>query len=178
MDKVLSIRPNGQIIALFKKIQEYQESANRTEIVNAGIETALATKVDWEETSKYKVKEDANSDAETLTPEFMQIRVDEDEYIAIREQIFNTFHLKKVPPAPYVIKLVLINYLSYLETFKSGNEASADYDESTVFVNGDICEEQVAHLSEQLKNFNSLGSVDEKLNAIYEKLLELEGRWK
>jgi len=176
MDKVLSIRPNGQIIALFKKIQVYQESANRTEIVNAGIETALATKVDWEETSKYKVKDEASSYADT--PEFMQIRVDEDEYLEIREQIFDAFHLKKVPPAPYVIKLVLINYLSYLETFKNGNELSADYDESTVSANGDICAEKGTHLREVLENFKSLGSVDEKLDAIYEKLLELEGRWK
>lgn len=176
MDKVLSIRPNGQIIALFKKIQEYQESANRTEIVNAGIETALATKADWEETSKYKVKDEASSYADT--PEFMQIRVDEDEYLEIREQIFDAFHLKKVPPAPYVIKLVLINYLSYLETFKNGNELSDDYDESTVSAKGDICAEKGTHLREVLENFKSLGSVDEKLDAIYERLLELEGRWK
>ena len=44
--------------------------------------------------------------------------------------------------------------------------------------NGDICAEKGTHLREVLENFKSLGSVDEKLDAIYEKLLELEGRWK
>ncbi len=172
MDKVLSIRPNGQIIVLFMKIQAHQESANRTEIVNAGIETALATKVDWEEISKYKVKDEASSYADT--PEFMQIRVDEDDYLEIRKQIFDAFHLKKVPPAPYVIKLILINYLSYLETLKNKNTVSVNYDETTVSANGDIYEEKGTHFRELLENFKSLGSVDEKLDVIYEKLLELE----
>jgi len=178
MDKVLSIRPNGQIIALFKKIKDYQESANRTEIVNAGIETVLVTTVDWKETSKFKVREDAGSNLESAIPEFMQIRVDEDKYVAIREQIIKTFQLKKAPPAPYVIRLILNNYLSHLETFKSGNETSADYGESTVFINGDICEEQASNFREQLKSFNDLGSVELKLNVIYEKLLKMEERCK
>src|SRR5665648_7675 len=37
-----------------------------------------------------------------------------------------------------------------------------------------IYAKQVNYLNEQLKDFNSLESVDEKLNAIYEKLLKLE----
>lgn len=40
--------------------------------------------------------------------------------------------------------------------------------------NRDKCSEQVTHLNDQLKDFHSLESVDEKLNAIYEKLLKRE----
>ena len=41
MDKILSIRKNNQVFSLFVKIQEYQKSANRTDIVNAAIQKAL-----------------------------------------------------------------------------------------------------------------------------------------
>jgi len=111
MDKMLSIRPNKQISSLFAEIQEYQEAANRTEIVNWALEKAIDQKVEWRVVSKLKIKE---IEIASKQPEFMQIRVNEGNYDKVAEQIKDAFELKRLT-APYLIKLVLVNYLSSLK---------------------------------------------------------------
>ncbi|OME46847.1 hypothetical protein BSK59_28805 [Paenibacillus odorifer] len=110
MDKMLSIRPNWQIRSLFFEIQKYQEAANRTEIANWALEKAVEQKVDWRKVSKIKIEE---TEEEIKQPEFMQIRVDEEYYNKVVEQIMDTFKLKRLK-APYLIQLVLVNYLSII----------------------------------------------------------------
>lgn len=172
LDKILSIRPNGQIFALYKKIQEHQEWGNRNEITKEAIKYAFGSKNDWKAIAKYKIVSETNDDS---IPNFIQIRVDEEQYIAVREQIFNAFPCNKnVPPAPYVIKLVLINYLLYLETLEELEDEHVQA--SALLMNGDICtkgEASLAYLSDACEKFKIL-SADEKLNAIYRKLLEIE----
>ncbi len=157
MDKMLSIRKNKQLISLFIKIQEYQKSANRTEIINCAIKIALKNDVDWIEIEKNKISE-CDMDYENF-PEFLQLRVDYEEYKRIVSQIKQAFKLEKDSPASYVAKLLLINYLSYVES-----------DEF-------VCEENVTEailypIDEMVEEFKKLPSIDDKLNAIYELLLK------
>lgn len=117
MDKMLSIRNNKQISSLFAEIQEYQEAANRTEICNLALEKAIEQKVEWKVVSKIKINEIA---IDTKQPEFMQIRVNESNYDEVAEQIKDTFGLKRIT-APYLIRLVLVNYLSFLRNHEKEN---------------------------------------------------------
>ncbi|MDD7796309.1 hypothetical protein [Clostridium sp. 'White wine YQ'] len=115
MDKtLLSIRPNKQISALFMEIQQYHEIANRNEIVNWAIEKAIDHNIDWRTISKFKIDEDVD---ELKQPDFMQIRVEKNKYNAISEEIKEFFGLERVT-APYLIRLVLANYLSSLKNIE------------------------------------------------------------
>ena len=111
MDKILSIRKNNQVFSLFVKIQEYQKSANRTDIVNAAIQKALDDRdngtLNWNTIASGKIPSVyiENDDF----PEFIQLRVDEDKYGEIVNQMKKDFNLEKGSPAPFVVKLLLIN---------------------------------------------------------------------
>lgn len=157
MDKILSIRKNKQLISLFIKIQEYQKSANRTEIINCAIKIALKNDVKWTEIDKNKVVE-CDIDYASF-PEFLQLRVDYEEYKVIAGQIRQAFKLEKDSPASYVAKLLLINYLAYVESDEFV------YEENTT-------ESILYPVEEMLEDFKKLPSVDDKLNAIYELLLK------
>lgn len=105
MEKILSIRPNKHIMSLLFEIQKYLPGTNRTEIINLGLQKANNYNVDWEETSKrdYEVHYDL------AMPDFMQIRIDEEVYNIIVTRIRNAFSITRVT-APFLIKLVLLNY--------------------------------------------------------------------
>ena len=110
---MLSIRKNNQVFSLFVKIQEYQKSANRTDIVNAAIQKALEDRengvLNWNTIASGKIPSVyIENDG---FPEFIQLRVDEDKYGAIVNQMKKAFNLEKGSPAPFVVKLLLINYL-------------------------------------------------------------------
>ncbi|MBO5341381.1 MAG: hypothetical protein J6A73_01710 [Lachnospiraceae bacterium] len=157
MDKILSIRKNKQLISLFIKIQEYQKSANRTEIINCAIKYALKNEVNWSEVEKNKISE-CDMDYEKI-PEFLQFRVDYEEYKRIVSQIRKTFKLEKDSPVSYVAKLLLINYLSYVESDEFVGEEN-------------VVESILYPVDEMLEEFKKLPSIDDKLNAIYELLLK------
>ena len=162
MDKILSIRKNNQVFSLFVKIQEYQKSANRTDIVNAAIQKALDDRengtLKWNTVASGKIPS-VYIESDDF-PEFIQLRVDEDKYNAIVDQMKADFNLEKGSPAPFVVKLLLINYLLFLESngaeiIKPKNEVS-DIDKTL--------------LMDEFKKMKS----DEKLDAIYELLLDLK----
>ena len=159
MDKILSIRSNNQIFSLFSQIQEFQKSANRTEIVNASILKAINDTVNWLEISNTKFPV---IPAEQIDiPNFIQLRVNADEYNLLATQMHDQFHLEKMPPAPYVIKLVLTNYLIYL------------YDMYTKSLHNKSDNPQSSPNTILTPNeFNELTSVDEKLNHLYRLLYE------
>lgn len=114
MNKILSVRRNKQISSLLAEIQEYQGSVNRTEIINLGLEAAVENIPKWKDVLKIKIKE---IEFDTKQPEFMQIRVNENTYDKVAKQIKNSFGLKRLT-APYLIQLVLVNYLSMLKGSK------------------------------------------------------------
>lgn len=118
MDKILSIRSNKQITSLLIEIQEYQEAANRTEIVNWALEKALEQKVEWRSFSNITINEVMG---ELKQPEFIQIRVNKKNYEEIEEEIKDYFKLKRVT-APYLIKLILLNYLGYLTKLRDNED--------------------------------------------------------
>lgn len=156
MDKILSIRSNNYIFSLFAKIQAFQKSANRTEIVNAAITKALNDKVDWTEISNIKYPIIPNE--QINTPNFIQLRVNADEYNRLSMQMHEAFHLEKMPPAPYVIKLILTNYLIYL------NDMHSQSLQDNVLTSNNLMNPD---------EFNALTSIDEKLNQIYKLLYKM-----
>ena len=160
MDKILSIRKNNQILSLFAKIQQFQVSANRTDIINAAINNALEQRkndsLNWRSIASAKIPSIQTTDD---LPNFIQLRVDENKYIEIVNQIKNDFGLQKNSPASFVVKLLLINYLLFLDSnlIEIVNKKQDDVNKIKM---------------EKLSNFKQLNS-DEKLNALYELLLEI-----
>ncbi len=159
-DKVLSIRKNNQVFSLFVAIQKYQKSANRTEIVNSAIKKALESRINWNDITARQVPKlfVENSDF----PMFIQLRVDVDEYKEIVNQMRLDFNLEKDSPAPFVVKLLLIRYLLYLESLPSAENEIARKEE-------EIKQQRLKVLEE----FKSL-SVDDKLTTLYEMMLDIQ----
>ena len=157
MEKNLSLRSNPQILGLFSEIRKFQPSANRLESFNQALDIALNETVDWKKLSKVNVNYSID---ESQAPEFIQLRTEEVKWVDILEKVKMSFTppLKRTT-APDVLKLVLINYLNYLESIQENKE--------------DICETLTEKLVDENLHFEKL-SVDEKLNLIYKKLVELE----
>ena len=162
MDKILSIRKNNQVFSLFVKIQEYQKSANRTDIVNAAIQKALDDRdngtLNWNTIASGKIPS-IYIESDDF-PEFIQLRVDEDKYGEIVEQMKKDFNLEKGSPAPFVVKLLLINYLLFLES--NGAEIFKPKKKESIVSKKKLMEE-----------FKKLSS-EEKMEAIYELLLDMK----
>ena len=162
MDKILSIRKNNQVFSLFVKIQEYQKSANRTDIDNAAIQKALDDRdngtLNWNTIASGKIPS-VYIESDDF-PEFIQLRVDEDKYGEIIEQMMKDFNLEKGSPAPFVVKLLLINYLLFLES--NGAEILKPKKKEAVVSKKKLMEE-----------FKKLSS-EEKMEAIYELLLDMK----
>ena len=160
MDKILSIRRNNQISSLLFHIQALQKSANRTAIVNAAITRALSKNVNWKElanTTFPAIPFDA-----TDMPDFIQLRVNANDYELIAKQVHDQFFLEKMPPAPFVIKLVLTNYLVLLSEVNTATPVFT-HDKSSLPKKVMTPEE-----------FQSLPSVEEKLNHLYYLLYTLK----
>lgn len=162
MDKILSIRKNAQIFSLFIKIQEYQQSANRTEIVNVAIEKAIDDRkkgiLKWTDLPSKKIPS-MHIENDSF-PDFIQLRVDADKYQEIMKQIKQDFLLERDSPAPFVVKLLLINYLLFLES--NGMEIIRKSDDT------------IRSREEKLEKYMDLDSLEDKLDAIYELLLEIK----
>lgn len=162
MDKILSIRKNDQIFALFTKIQEYQKSANRTDIVNAAIQKALDDRengtLNWNTIASGKIPSIyiENDDF----PQFIQLRVDEEKYCEVVNQMKMDFNLQKGSPAPFVVKLLLTYYLLFLES--NGVDIIRPKKEETIVSKQKLMDE-----------FKKLTS-EEKMEAIYELLLDMK----
>ena len=112
MTKILSIRPNIHIMSLLYEIRNHLPDTNRTEIINLAITKAKSKNVDWKIISKSSYKIHQNLEM----PTFMQIKTTQESYDTIYNAILNSFKdqgLKRVT-APFLVKLVLIYYLSLL----------------------------------------------------------------
>lgn len=163
MDKILSIRKNNQIFSLFFKIQQYQQSTNRTEIVNAAIKKALEDRekenLNWNVIASAKVPSLYIDEEKVNFPNFMQLRVDGEKYAEVVNQMKEDFRLEKGSPAPFVVKLLLVNYLLFLES--NGVEEINTEKEEVIFAK-----------KQKMEEFKGL-SLEEKMDAIYELLLDM-----
>lgn len=163
MDKILSIRKNNQIFSLFFKIQQYQQSTNRTEIVNAAIKKALEDRekenLNWNVIASAKVPSLYIDEEKVNFPNFMQLRVDGEKYAEVVNQMKEDFRLEKGSPAPFVVKLLLVNYLLFLES--NGVEKINTEKEEVIFAK-----------KQKMEEFKGL-SLEEKMDAIYELLLDM-----
>lgn len=120
---ILSLRKNPQILGLFSKGQKYQPLVNRVDFLDQGIDYALSSNSDWKKISGVNVD---YSNIDIATPEFFQLRVDKKKWGEVVEQIKNSFR----PPlqrttGPYVVKLILINYIQYLASIQRDKEETA-----------------------------------------------------
>lgn len=100
-------------MSLLFEIKKYLPDTNRTEIINLAITKSKSENVNWKIISKssYKIYQNLKM------PAFMQIKTTEESYVTIYNEILNSFKdqgLKRVT-APFLVKLVLINYLSLLK---------------------------------------------------------------
>lgn len=163
MDKILSIRKNNQIFSLFFKIQQYQQSTNRTEIVNAAIKKALEDRekenLNWNVIASAKVPSLYIDEKKVNFPNFMQLRVDGEKYAEVVNQMKEDFRLEKGSPAPFVVKLLLVNYLLFLES--NGVEEINTEKEEVIFAK-----------KQKMEEFKGL-SLEDKMDAIYELLLDM-----
>ena len=163
MDKILSIRKNNQIFSLFFKIQQYQQSTNRTEIVNAAIKKALEDRekenLNWNVIASAKVPSLYIDEEKVNFPNFMQLRVDGEKYAEVVNQMKEDFRLEKGSPAPFVVKLLLVNYLLFLES--NGVEKINTEKEEVIFAK-----------KQKMEEFKGL-SLEDKMDAIYELLLDM-----
>lgn len=163
MDKILSIRKNNQIFSLFFKIQQYQQSTNRTEIVNAAIQKALEDRekenLNWNVIASAKVPSLYIDEEKVNFPNFMQLRVDGEKYAEVVNQMKEDFRLEKGSPAPFVVKLLLVNYLLFLES--NGVEKINTEKEEVIFAK-----------KQKMEEFKGL-SLKDKMDAIYELLLDM-----
>lgn len=160
MDKNLSLRANPQILGLFSEIRKYQP-LNRVVSFEQAMDIALDKTIDWAKLSKVNVN---YSIGDSQSPDFIQLRTDEQKW----EDVLNAIKGSFTPPlkrttAPYVVKLVLINYLNYLESIQENAETQ-------------VAEENYSKESKKENCYFDKLSVDEKLNLIYAKLIELERR--
>lgn len=139
MDKNLSLRKNLQLMGLFSKAKEYQPLSNRVDIFNNAVKCGLEKNVDYKKLSKMKVNYPIND--EDSIPEFIQLRIDEEHWNNLVDKIQNSFtpSLSKIT-APYVVKLVLLNYILELEKMNtiSSDESSEDKESEFTIINHDL----------------------------------------
>lgn len=97
------------------KVQELQPLSSRVDVFSAAVDYSLTTFVDYKKIadtkSPFPVVEQIS------VPDFIQLHVDEDKWAEIVCQIRNSFTppLRRVT-APYAVKLVLLNYLLFLDS--------------------------------------------------------------
>lgn len=141
-EEKLSLRGNPQLLGLFLKIQEYEPSANRVEIFTRAIALALSESVDWKQYMKHEV----NYPQPGSTPEFIQLRVSKSSWNQIVDEIIGSF----TPPLqritkPYVVKLVLLHYINYLQHFQNYNIERAYNNQNAAKLIKTLCEMIIAN---------------------------------
>ena len=110
--KDVSLRPKKQLMNLFEAVQRMENSpeANRNAIISkAMILASGSSKIDWQSLSKITIEE--NFDKEI--PNHIVLKVDEECFLKIKEQIKFAFGAEKVT-IPYVVKLLLTLYYVHL----------------------------------------------------------------
>lgn len=113
MDKNLSIRKNLQLMGLFSKAHQYQPLSNRVDIFNDAVDLCISNTVDYPKLAQIRVDYPVDGDS---IPDFIQLRTDKNKWDTLVDEIQNAFNppLVKIT-APYVVKLVLLNFVIYQE---------------------------------------------------------------
>jgi len=115
MERILSLKPTTEILALFAKIKEIEGHPNndRVSVVKRAME-ACSTNIDWKIISKERIINKQINQKGIAPPALMKISVDQELYMNISNQIRTTFCIERVTQ-PFFIKLILINYLMLLK---------------------------------------------------------------
>lgn len=156
-DVTLSMRATAQLLGLFQKAREYQPSANRIESFNQALDKALlSTAIDWKCLSRANITYASNGS----TPEFIQLKVNSQQWNDIVTKIKESFNppLKRTT-TPYIVKLVMLNYINYLLDVQCNENTDENKTKS--------CEKD----SISFEEFAAL-DIENKLNTIYKLLIE------
>lgn len=115
----LSLRPTKEILYLFSKINKFQPTLKRVNILNAAISTALADEPKWSSLSTIEI----NVPEEVQNQALLQLRVNDKAWETVTENIKKGFtpNLLRVT-IPYAVKLLLLNYLQHLESLNKSNK--------------------------------------------------------
>ncbi len=113
MTTLVSVRPNGQLIYLLNKLQDYHKGATRTEIINWALEAGKDEKIKWRKVAEEKI-ESVNDISDQ--PQFIKFRATTGALEEVEKNIKKEFDLKIVQK-PFLIKLVLINYLNDIDLY-------------------------------------------------------------
>jgi len=108
MTTLFSIRPNGQLVYLLNKLQDYHRGATRTEIINRALEGGKDKRIKWREVAEGKIESVKDISDQ---PQFIRFRAVTEAVKEVEKNIKIEFDLKIVQK-PFLIKLALINYLS------------------------------------------------------------------
>lgn len=120
MMKDISFRPTKLILSLFEQIRKLDNLPNtdRNSIVERAMTIALKNKnLNWQFVSAMTIEEDFIGSI----PKHVVLKVEEERFNLINEQIKNAFNKEKIT-IPYTLKLLLVNYLA---SFKQTNLADA-----------------------------------------------------
>lgn len=112
MIKDISLRPTKVILSLFEQIRKLDNVPNtdRNSIVARSITVALENKnINWQLVATMSIEEDFIGNI----PNHVVLKVEEENFNVINEQIKNAFNKEKIT-IPYTLKLLLVNYLAFL----------------------------------------------------------------
>jgi hypothetical protein len=155
---MLNFRSNSTLVYLFDEITRIRNGFNKTELLNQAIDYAIANPPDWKRVSIQKISVPKGT---AITTTFYHFNVVDGDFSFITEQVTGAIHLTTVARASYVVKLLLVYYLNFLyEEYQETNQ---------------ITNQITNHALDGLNTdeFRKL-HLEEKLNAIYEKLLYIE----
>ncbi len=125
----LTIRNSPAVWSIFSRLSHYMPLMSKNELVRDAIEYALDTKPDWKQLASFRQTErtEQTDCSEKDGPEFIQLRVNGADWLAVLEDIKKSFtpHLKSVKSV-YGVKLIMLNYLNYLTRVNSGGQDTAE----------------------------------------------------
>ena len=122
--KDISFRPTRLIMSIFEQIRKLDNLPNtdRNSITERALVIALKNKnLDWKFISTITVEEDFKGSI----PKHIVLKVDEEKFNLVNEDIKNTFNMEKVT-IPYTLKLLLSNYLSSLSSITNSHVAPTE----------------------------------------------------
>lgn len=110
MEKLISIKPNAQIISLFNEIQDFLGESNRTEIFRMAVGKAYNEEVDWNKI----VKKERKIGTIDKIPESLTLRIDEERLEVIISKIKVALGVQRLQ-MKYLIRAILYNFIFWLE---------------------------------------------------------------
>jgi len=129
--KDISLRPKKQLMSLFEAVQNMENLpiSNRTLMIDRALDMALESSyINWQAVSEVLFEEEFTG----YIPRHVVLKVDEEKFSQINEQIRETFNTEKIT-IPYTLKLLLTLYLIHLKQERESVGEGTQIDEMLAF---------------------------------------------